>query len=210
MSPSVMYRVLHAAEEYDLTIVEDDAYSDFYPDASPRLATLDRLNLVIYVSGFSKTLSQSIRVGFIACRADIAEQLVNIKVLTCITTSEFNERLVYSLLVEGHYRKFIERLRERLSQARVNTLQMMYHEGMETFVDPVGGKFVWARLPHVDDSVAGSDLALKDKILLAPGCIFRPNFEQSPWMRFNVAIGGEPRLQRFLQKASRQKFSFDR
>jgi DNA-binding transcriptional MocR family regulator len=203
MSPPVMHRVLQAAEEFDLLIVEDDTYCDLQSGPSPRLATLDQLNRVIYVRSFSKTLSGSLRVGFVACRADIAQHIVNIKVLTCITTSEFSERLVYSMLAEGHYRKFIERLRERVDQARVNTLRMMYALGMEAFIEPVSGNFIWARFGCVEDASQLCDSALKDGIMLAPGAVFRPNLEPSPWMRFNVALCSDPRLQRFLQKISR-------
>jgi len=38
--------------------------------------------------------------------------------------------------------------------------------------------------------------------MLAPGAVFRPNLEPSPWMRFNVALCSDPRLQKFLQKIS--------
>jgi len=202
MSPPVMHRVLQAAEEFDLLIVEDDTYCDLQPGPSPRLATLDQLNRVIYVRSFSKTLSGSLRVGFVACRADIAQHIVNIKVLSCITTSEFSERLVYLMLAEGHYRKFIERLRERVDRARVDTLRKMHALSMEAFVEPVSGNFVWARFRCVEDASQLYDSGLKDGIMLAPGAVFRPNLEPSPWMRFNVALCSDPRLQKFLQKIS--------
>jgi DNA-binding transcriptional MocR family regulator len=40
-----------------------------------RLATLDQLNRVIYVSSLSKTLPGSLIVGYVACRRDLAEEL---------------------------------------------------------------------------------------------------------------------------------------
>src|SRR5512138_2205883 len=69
MSAHVGFRVLQIAERYGFMVVEDDVCSDL--DApGPRLATLDRLNRVIYVRSFSKTLAGSVRVGFVACRAE--------------------------------------------------------------------------------------------------------------------------------------------
>jgi hypothetical protein len=38
--------------------------------------------------------------------------------------------------------------------------------------------------------------------MLAPGAVFRPHLERSPWMRFNVAVCEEPRVQRWLRQAA--------
>jgi hypothetical protein len=59
--------VLQAAERHSFMIVEDDIFCDLQMKTTPRLATLDQLGRVIYVRRFSKTLSGSLRVGFIAC-----------------------------------------------------------------------------------------------------------------------------------------------
>jgi hypothetical protein len=39
--------------------------------------------------------------------------------------------------------------------------------------------------------------------MLAPGAVFRPHLERSPWMRFNVAVCEEPKVQRWLRQARR-------
>ena len=67
MSPHVAFKVLQAAERHNFMIVEDDIFCDLQVKATPRLATLDQLNRVIYARSFSKTLSGSLRVGFVAC-----------------------------------------------------------------------------------------------------------------------------------------------
>ena len=93
MSPHVAFKVLQAAERHNFTVVEDDIFCDLQVKTTPRLATLDQLNRVIYARSFSKTLSGSLRVGFLACTQDIANELADIKMLTSITTSQFTERL---------------------------------------------------------------------------------------------------------------------
>src|SRR6516165_475582 len=117
MSPHVGFKVLQAAERCGFFVVEDDIFCDLQVKATPRLATLDQLNRVIYARSFSKTLSGSLRVGFVACAPHIANELADIKMLTSITTSQFTERLIYLMLVDGHYRKYLARLRERLGEA---------------------------------------------------------------------------------------------
>jgi len=47
-----------------------------------------------------------------------------------------------------------------------------------------------ARRRHVclgEDSLALAKDLQHDRIMLAPGTVFRPHLERSPWMRFNVA-----------------------
>jgi DNA-binding transcriptional MocR family regulator len=115
----VAFKVLQAAERHNFTVVEDDIFCDMQAKTTPRLATLDQLNRVIYARSFSKTLSGSLRVGFIACAQDIANELADVKMLTSITTSQFTKRLVYLMLIDGHYRKYLSRLHERLDEARL-------------------------------------------------------------------------------------------
>ena len=200
MSPHVAFKVLQAAERHNFTVVEDDIFCDLQVKITPRLATLDQLNRVIYARSFSKTLSGSLRVGLIACSQDIAGELADIKMLTSITTSQFTERLVYLMLVDGHYRKYLSRLHERLDEARLNVVRAFERMGLELFVEPADGMFVWARFPHVEDSLTLAEAAQRDGIMLAPGTVFRPHLERSPWMRFNVAVCEETRVQRWLAR----------
>jgi DNA-binding transcriptional MocR family regulator len=200
MSPHVAFRVLQSAERHDFMVVEDDIFSDLQARATPRLATLDQLNRVIYARSFSKTLSGSLRAGFIACAPHIAGELADIKMLTSITTSQFTERLVYLMLTDGHYRKYLARLHERLGEARVAVLRTFERIGLEVFTEPADGMFAWARFPHIEDSLALAEASQRDGIMLAPGTVFRPHLERCPWMRFNVAVCEDPRVQRWLER----------
>ena len=199
MSPHVAFKVLQAAERHNFTVVEDDIFCDLQVRTTPRLATLDQLNHVIYARSFSKTLSGSLRVGFLACSQDIANELADIKMLTSITTSQFTERLIYLMLVDGHYRKYLSRLHERLGEARLNVVRAFERIGLELYVEPTDGMFVWARFPHIDDSLALAEAAQLHGIMLAPGAVFRPHLERSAWMRFNVTVCEDKRVQDWLQ-----------
>jgi DNA-binding transcriptional MocR family regulator len=200
MSPHVAFKVLQAAERHNFTVVEDDIFCDLQVRTTPRLATLDQLNRVIYARSFSKTLSGSLRVGFLACSQDIANQLADIKMLTSITTSQFTERLIYLMLVDGHYRKYLSRLHERLGEARLNVVRAFERIGLELFVEPADGIFVWARFPLVNDSLALAEASQRQGIILAPGAVFRPHLERSAWMRFNVTVCEDKRVQDWLQR----------
>jgi DNA-binding transcriptional MocR family regulator len=202
MSPHVVFRVLQAAERHDFMVVEDDIFSDLQASPTPRLATLDQLNRVIYARSFSKTLSGSLRVGFLACRPDLASDLADVKMLTAVTSSQFAERLLCGMLTDGHYRKFLARLQSRLDEARANVVHAFERIGLELLVEPSAGMFVWARFPQGGDALALAERARRDGIMLAPGHVFRPHLEPTPWMRFNVAICDDPRVIRWLDRAA--------
>jgi len=196
--PQGLHRILQAAAEFDFRVVEDDTYGDLALNASPRLATLDQLDRVIYVKSFSKTLSGSMRVGMLASSPALADELANVKILSCISTSEFVERFVYRMLVEGHYRKFIERLNVRLADARARAMNLLQEGGMEIFAIPAGGNLIWARFPRIEDCETLVPMARELGIILGAGKAFRPNLEPSPYMRVNVTLCGDPRLGAFL------------
>ncbi|WP_461357346.1 aminotransferase-like domain-containing protein [Bradyrhizobium sp. USDA 4454] len=202
MSPQTAHRVLNAATACDLTIVEDDIFADFEPEPSARLAALDGLNRVIRIGSFSKTLSASLRCGFIAARADWVEQLVDLQVATgfggpCAVATE----VIASVLATGFYRKHVEELRRRLVRARRDVGEKLQRIGIEPWLMPRGGFQLWCRLPEGCDSADVARAALADNIVLAPGNVFSATQSASGFMRFNVAQCRDPKLMPALERA---------
>ncbi|EIJ42080.1 transcriptional regulator with HTH domain and aminotransferase domain [Beggiatoa alba B18LD] len=198
LSQANAHRVLQLAEKYDLLIIEDDVYGDFSPPSVSRLATLDHLNRVIYLSSFSKTITTSVRVGFLAARADIVQALGDLKLLTSLTTSETNERVIHQVLIDGYYRKHLEKLRARVQNAREKAMRQLEKAGLEIFAETEHGLFIWAKLPDCHDAAKIASIATKRGIMLAPGNVFRPHQEPSPWLRFNAAYCDNPAIFQFL------------
>jgi len=198
LSAAAAFRILRLAETYDFYICEDDVYADLYPGRAHRIAALDQLNRVIYIGSFSKTLGPGLRVGYLACNAELAQHLTDQKLLTSLTTPELGERLVYQILAEGQYRKIVERLRERIARAMEPALKNLEKAGLRLFHEPSAGMFLWARVAADIDSLELAAAAQAQGILLAPGSLFSTTQAPSPWMRFNVAHAGHPRLARFF------------
>lgn len=203
ISQAVAHRVLQLAEKYQLLIVEDDIYGDFHPAPVTRLATLDQLERVIYIGSFSKTIAASLRVGFLVCKREVAEHLTDLKLLTGLTTSEIGERLIYQLLTDGYYRKHMDKLRTRLAAARQRVIHKLENIGFKIDREPEGGMFLWAKLTDATNVLEIATLAAGKGIMLAPGNLFRPHQEPSPWLRFNVASSEDPAMLRFLEDLPR-------
>ncbi|WP_034302066.1 PLP-dependent aminotransferase family protein [Herbaspirillum sp. RV1423] len=194
ISPGNAYRLLRLSEQYDFRIVENDAYADMLSEQVPRLATLDQLSRVFYVGSFSKTLSVSARVGYVAAPANSIKDLANMKMITSITSSQLSEKFVFHALTEGQYRRSVERLRLRLAGSMTETEDMLRPLGFHLFCRPLGGKFIWVRHPNFESSSDIWKLAANAGIVIAPGKVFRYGMQDTPWFRLNVCYGGEPAL----------------
>lgn len=206
LSAAKAYQVLRIAAEHDITIVEDDIYCDLHPGSAvqpaTRLAALDQLQRVIYLGGFSKTMSANLRVGFIATSPELARRLADRKMLQTLTTSDLGERVVHKILSEGAYRKHAERMRARLDELRARTVRQMERVGLTVDVAPPAGMFVWVDAGR--DTNALAERAMAEGILLAPGSLFSPSQLPSTRMRLNVAAMQDPAIWRFLAREGKQ------
>ena len=195
MSPQTAHRILNAAAANDLTIVEDDIFADLEPEPSPRLAALDGLSRVIRIGSFSKTLSASIRCGYIAARTDWIEGLLDLQVATNFGgPSPIAAELVASALNGGSYRKHLETLRRRLSKTRRKVALKLSALGVVPWLMPRGGFYLWCRLPDGRDAAEIARQALGQNVVLAPGNVFSHSQAASDYMRFNVAQMAEPEV----------------
>ena len=157
------------------------------------------LRRVIYLSGFTKTLSASLRVVYAAAAAPVLEAMTRVKLLTSIASSEFAERVVYHTLTEG-YDRFTALLRQRLRAAQAAAQAEWLQAGWELFPGDRRGMFLWARHPGCQDSVLLAQAAAAAGFWLAPGSAFDPEHRPSPWLRFNVAYRS-PALSAWLKLA---------
>lgn len=205
LSLSVAYGLLQAAEKHGFHIVEDDPFADILPPNSPRLAALDQLNRVLYVGTFSKTLSASLRVGYVAASAALTEALADIKLLTVAASSAHAERFVYGLIAGGHYLRHLRRLRGRVEEATTHALADLARIGLPVVPPHGGGFYLWAEFPDGIDELALCRDAAQQSIFLAPGAVFSPErVSRQPAMRINVAHASHPRFLGFMKQALRQ------
>jgi len=201
LSAAKAFQALRIAEEHDFTIIEDDIYCDMHPgpavQPATRIAALDQLHRVIYLGGFSKTLSANLRVGFIAAPAELARDLADRKMLSTLTTGEIGERVAYKVLSEGYYRKHTERLRARLDGVREKVVRQLENLGL-TVEQPPCGMFLWVDTGR--DTNVLTEKAMEHGYLLAPGALFSPSQLPSTRMRVNVATMADPGIWQFLAR----------
>lgn len=204
LSAAVAHRVLLAAERHRVPVVECDAFADILPPTLPRLAALDGLRRVIHVGTFSKTLSASLRVGYVVAPPPVVRALNDLKMLSVVSTSQFAERFVSHLIEGGHYLRHLRRLRARIGTATDEAVARLGETGLPVTRPPGGGLYIWAALPGGLDEATLCRRAAAEGIFLAPGSVFSPERgadDRPPAMRINVAYAGDARFLAFLRRA---------
>ncbi len=191
LSLATAHQILTLAEAHDLTIVEDDTYAWLAPPHLPRLSALDGLRRTIYVSGFSKILAPNWRVGYAAASPEMAERLVDTKLLTTLTSPAWAERAVAWCLDQGLMRRHADRVVQRLDTARQRVVRLAEDTGCR-FATPPQGLFGWLETGVNTDRLA-SRLA-EQGWLLAPGSLFHASPRASTLMRVNFASSQDARF----------------
>ena len=191
LSPAAAHQVLRLAEAHDLTIIEDDTYAWLAPPHATRLAQLDGLKRTVYVSGFSKILTPQWRVGYLAAAPELAQRLIDTKLLTTLTTPAPLEQAVALCLEQGQLRRHAERVTTRLASARARTVRLARDAGC-TFVTPPAGLFGWVDVGTDTEALARA--LLTEGWLTAPGALFHATRRPGTLMRVNFATAQEARF----------------
>jgi DNA-binding transcriptional MocR family regulator len=201
LSPVVAHRLLKIADQSGLTIIEDDIFADFEHRPAPRLAAFDGLKRVVHIGSFSKSLSASVRCGFIAAPRDWIEGLTDLKIATSFGSGRCSAELVLALLKDGSYRKHMDAVRARLSRAMGKTIARLKAIGITPWIEQQAGMFLWCSLPKGVDAADIARSALTAGVVLAPGNAFSLSRTANGFVRFNVAQSDDERIFKVLKAA---------
>ncbi|MGG4773525.1 PLP-dependent aminotransferase family protein [Paenalcaligenes sp. Me52] len=203
LSSVTAHRILQLAEHANLTIVEDDLFADFEWQPAPRLAAFDGLDRVIHIGSFSKTLSAALRCGYIAAKPEWISGLTDLRIATSFGGGRLAAEVTLHVLTGSGYRRHMETVRTRLAQALERLLPRLRKLGIEPWLVPQAGIFVWCRLPDGADATRMARYCLQHDVVLAPGNAFSQSHQAEDFLRFNIAQADDPRLFEVLAKALR-------
>jgi DNA-binding transcriptional MocR family regulator len=201
LSPVVAHRLLKLADHSDLVIIEDDIFADFEIAPAPRLAAFDGLSRVIHIGSFSKTISASLRCGYIAARGDWIESLTDLKIATVFGSGRLAADIVLRALTDSGYRKHMETVRLRLTEHMDKTISRLKAIGITPWLTPQAGMFLWCRLPDGMDAASLARACLQENVVLAPGNAFSQSLSAGDYLRFNVAQSADARVFHVLARA---------
>lgn len=201
LSPVTAHRLLKLADTSNLVIVEDDIFGDFEHTPAPRLSAFDGFSRVIQIGSFSKTISASIRCGYIAARGEWIEGLVDLKIATTFGGGRLAADIIHHAITDSGYRKHMESVRVRLAEQMDKTVARLQALGIKPWIIPQAGLYAWCQLPQGKDAATLAKACLNEGVVLAPGNAFSQSMTAGDFLRFNVAQSGDARIYDVLKRA---------
>ena len=176
MSEARRAAVSAAAAKANLPIVEDNPYGDlWFDDAPPLPLTARNPDGCIYLGSFSKVLAPGLRLGFLVAPKAIYGKLLQAKQAVDLHTPIFTQRMVVEVMKDGFLSRHVPKIRALYKGQRDAMIAALKREmkGLDVEFDtPVGGMFLWLRLPQGIDTAALLPKAIARGVAFVPGAPF--------------------------------------
>jgi 2-aminoadipate transaminase len=158
-------------------VIEDNPYGDLWFDtAAARLADgIAQPRRLVYLGSFSKMLAPGLRLGYLVAPKALYPKLLQAKQAADLHTPSFNQRMVAEVLKDGFIDRHVPTIRALYKQQCEAMLAALEREmaGLDASLQwnrPVGGMFLWARLPEGLDAVKLLPKAVDHNVAFVPGC----------------------------------------
>ncbi|MCE9645361.1 MAG: PLP-dependent aminotransferase family protein [Chloroflexi bacterium] len=195
-------KLIELADKYGVPIVEDDPYGQLRYEGEhiPSVVALDSRyrnenngeysGNVIYLSTFSKLLAPGLRLAWVIAPTQVIRKLVMTKQAADLHTSSFNQHVAYEVAKGGFLDEHVKVIRATYKERRNVMFEMM--EEMfppeVTWTRPLGGMFLWGRMPENVDAAEVLKVAIERKVAFVPGAAFHPNGGGANTMRLNFSF----------------------
>ena len=176
--------LLAAAKRHGCLVVEDNCYGDVHYDGEkpPALYAMDDYPEQIYLCSLSKIFAPGVRLGYIVARPPLLDRILARRhdagpnTLSAAITTEYLEPDLW-----GH----VERANTALKAKRDAMLAALEaHLGNYcSWSRPVGGLFIWVRLPDGLDTEALAAAAAERGVAYKPGSEYHVAGREIPFIR---------------------------
>jgi DNA-binding transcriptional MocR family regulator len=183
--------IVEVAREFDLVILEDDAYGFMEPDAAANYASLAP-ERTFYVRGLSKNYAPQTRTGFVVCPKRFVGEMENVIKNTTTGSSLVHNAASMALIEDGTLERVMEA--KRVEGARRNGL------GREIFGKAAGpgawcAWHLWVSLPEGLTAAEAQRICLERGVMVSGAAGFTaPGVEVPGALR--IGMGGEVKRSR--------------
>lgn len=198
ISKSERAALLAYCENKDIVILEDNPYGLFcYDHASvDNIKSLDNSDQVIYIGSFSKTLSPSVRVGFMALpnKPCLINLFVQAKSFVTLNTPQYNQAVVGGFLLKHDCSlkkailpniNFYQCNRDRLLESFTKHFSDLTH--LVSWNHPKGGFFITLELPFEFDAQMMRECAEEYGVIVVPFSCLSISDEWNRYVRFSFS-----------------------
>jgi len=177
-------RLLEIARHFDTIVVEDNCYGDvhFEGEVPPALYALDDLERVVYIGSLSKIFAAGLRLGYLMAKPPLLDRIVGQR-FDC--GHSVLAASVVAAYLEDHLEEHLERHNRALGKKRDALLQALeqYLGDSCTWLEPIGGLFLWLGLPAGCDLDLLQELSEESGVLFVRGRDFHVDRREIPFLR---------------------------
>jgi 2-aminoadipate transaminase len=177
------------ASELGLPLIEDNPYGDLWFDTPPPLPlTARNPDGCVYLGSFSKVLAPGLRLGFLVAPSALMPKLLQAKQAADLHSPGFNQRMIAEVMQGGFLDRHVPTIRALYKSQRDAMLAALSREmqGLDvSWNKPVGGMFLWVRLPEGVNAVKLLPKAVDKGVAFVPGAAFYADHADERTMRLS-------------------------
>ncbi len=207
MSGARRRQLIALAARHNVPILEDEFVGDLRYDgrSQPALKAFDNGNNVIYTGTFSKMLMPGLRIGYIMAHGPVYENLLELKRINDLATSDLIQRALDMYISVGRYQSYLRRAcREYRARrdAMAGAIER-YLPKEAQFNLPLGGLFIWLKLPPGVEDERVVRAAAAEKLVLAAGCAYFTGQDSHSYLRLNFAMPNVEKIEEGIRRLGR-------
>jgi 2-aminoadipate transaminase len=185
-------------------IIEDAPYSELYFDTSMESISKKIPNNSFHLGSFSKTLTPSLRIGWIRANKEIIAKLTQIKETIDLHSSGISQYILDEYLKDSKkYENHIKLLRKKYQNKMEYFSKCLQKYLLQfEFKKPKGGMFIYGRLPNINTKELVYE-ALKQKVVYVPGSEFYLDNEECDEIRFNYTHSSKKEIKQGIKRLAR-------
>jgi DNA-binding transcriptional MocR family regulator len=203
MPDAAKQRLANLLAARDVALIEDDIYGDIcFTGSRPRpIHAFDGSGNTMLCTSFSKTVSPSLRVGFVAAGKRAADVVLQ-KTLTSGKTNPLTQHVIAALMESRGFDVHLRTLRRRFAEQIARTRDAVArHFPAETRVtDPQGGFVLWLELPPEVDCSALHRRAASEGVAFVPGEMFSAGGQYKNCLRIACGQPWSERLEEGVKR----------
>jgi 2-aminoadipate transaminase len=199
--------LLEIAENYNIPILEDEAYSElnYSGEDIPPIKSMDKNDLVIYTHTFSKVLSPGFRLGWVVGNEEVIRKIAIAKQGADLCTNMLVQFIAKEYVESGLIEKQIPKIRRMYKRKRnimLKALKENFPEG-SSWTKPGGGMFIWVTLPEKIDTKEMFTEAVKAKVAYVHGAAFCTDGKGQNTMRLNFSNTDDDKIEEGIKRLAK-------
>ncbi|MCT4717048.1 PLP-dependent aminotransferase family protein [Enterobacteriaceae bacterium H18W14] len=206
LTPEKKQQLVSLLQEHNVTLIEDDVYSElYYGRARPLPARAwDEKGITLHCSSFSKCLVAGFRIGWVAAGKH-ARRIQQLQLMSTLSTSSPMQLALVDYLATKRYDTHLRRLRRILAERKQQAWQALHtlFPAEVKIHHSESGYFLWVELPEYMDASLLSEQAIAHKISIAPGKMFTTGRAWDNYFRLNASWPWGEREQQAVVTLSR-------